>query len=97
MPSYKYHYTFDPSVDLNDVRSSMLLALWACEGLHGATQMQLEVKHDLKAASRTLVVDVSTPTGGDFNRILYAFLRREFTVQQMTMTAPAVQSHSSLN
>ena len=78
MPRQLYRFTIDDSVALEDVESSLVLALMGVESLHGAERTRLEAAHALDRDTRILVVDASSQVGGDLNRLLVGYLRREF-------------------
>lgn len=73
-----YRYTFPTTVPLQDVESSILLAIWGTESLHGEIQARLDASHYLDLDLRVCVVDARTEAGADFNRLFAGFLRREF-------------------
>ena len=73
-----YRYEFDAKVPVEDVQSSLVLALIGTESLHGETASQLGVSHLFDADRRTCIVDVDNPVGSDFNSLFAGFLRREF-------------------
>lgn len=77
MQSQIYRYTFAPSVDRDEVETTVLLTVLATESLHGV-QAQLDAAHYLDPDEMTCVVDAGTEVGRDFNRLLIGFLRREF-------------------
>lgn len=73
-----YRYTFDPSVAIDDIEASLMLAVVSVESLHGESQAQLDVRHVLDVARRACVIDAGTPAGRDLNRLFTGYLRREF-------------------
>jgi hypothetical protein len=73
-----YRYTFAPDAPIEEVESSLLLAILAAEGLHGEADVRLDAAHYFDAAGRTCVIDATTPVGRDLNRLFVNFLRREF-------------------
>ena len=73
-----YRYSFDSSVDIAEVETSLLLALLATESLHGESQVRLEASHALDTDGRTCVIDASGSIGRDLNRLFVGFVRREF-------------------
>src|SRR6056297_3414252 len=73
-----YRYEFSPHIATADVEASLLLSIWACEALHGESQVRLDAGHALDNDQQKLVVDASPAVGQDLNRILTGFLRREF-------------------
>lgn len=92
--SRSYLYSFEPSIAWDDIESSLLLALWATEGLHGLSRMHLEAEFSVDPPARTCTITASTKAGSDLNRIFTSFLLRElgeeaFKVQCHTMRAAA--------
>ena len=73
-----FRYEFPASVAMEDVESSIVLAVLATQGLHGEALVRLHARHHLDIAGRRCVVDAGTPAGSDFNRILVSFLLCEF-------------------
>jgi hypothetical protein len=73
-----YKYVFDPSVDVAEVETSLLLALLATESLHGESQVRLEAAHAWDADGRVCVIDAGGEVGRDLNRLFIGFVRREF-------------------
>ncbi|WP_339749271.1 hypothetical protein [uncultured Rubinisphaera sp.] len=73
-----YRYEFKPHVQMLEVEASHLLSIWACEGLHGESQVRMDAGHAIDKDERKLVIDASTEVGKDLNRILTGFLQREF-------------------
>ena len=73
-----YKYVFDPSIDMADIETSLLLALLATESLHGESQVRLEAAHAIDAEGRTCVIDARGDVGRDLNRLFVGFVRREF-------------------
>jgi hypothetical protein len=73
-----YRYSFRTQADILDVEATLLLAILACESLHGATQTRLDAAHAFDAKKRSCVIDASTPVGRDFNKLFLGFVAREF-------------------
>jgi hypothetical protein len=73
-----YRYTFQPDVPLEDLETSLLLAVLAAESLHGEAQVRLDAAHYFDPASRACVIDAGTPVGRDLNRLFIGFVAREF-------------------
>jgi hypothetical protein len=100
MAPERIRFTFDQEVPLEDIASSLLLARWAVESLHGEPAIQLEARHTLDAARRECVIDAPTAAGHDLARVFLGYLRREFSPAQFrvehlalegaVLTAPAV-------
>ena len=73
-----YRYVFTPDVPMEDIESSLLLAILATESLHGESQVRLDASHYLDPAARACVIDAGTAVGRDFSRLFTGFVRREF-------------------
>ena len=73
-----YRFSFKDAVDLDDVEGSVLLAIFAAEGVHGRASVRLDTSYLLDTKRRVLVVDARTRVGVTVARILTAFLTREF-------------------
>ena len=52
MRSRVFRYQFDNEVPLEEVESSLLLAVLGVESLHGETEVQLNAIHDLDLKKR---------------------------------------------
>ena len=74
-----YRFEFDEHVALEEIESTIVLALFAVESLHGESRTQLDAAHLLDQAAKVLVIEAHTPVGRDFARLMTGFLRREFT------------------
>jgi hypothetical protein len=73
-----YRFSFAPEVSMEEIETTMLLALLATEALHGEAQVRLDAGHNLDAEQRACVIDGGTEVGRDLNRLFVGFLRREF-------------------
>jgi hypothetical protein len=71
-------YTFSPTIPVDEIESSLLLALFGTESLHGEARTRLEAPHRLDRSDRRVVIDASTDPGRDFNRLFLGFVTREF-------------------
>ena len=80
-----YRFRFSPDVPAEEVRGSLLLALFAVESLHGESQVQLDAGHDFDVEGRVLVIDATTAVGRDLNRVFCGFLRREFAAEALSV------------
>jgi hypothetical protein len=78
MKNEVYRYHFESSIDIAEVEATLVLAMIAAEGLHGAAKVRLEASHRFDAQQRTCVIESTAPVGMDINRIFVGFLRREF-------------------
>ena len=93
MAAVVYRYRFFKPVLREDVESSLLLALFACESLYGESQLLLDKAHYLDWDQRACVIEASTDVGQDLNRIFVGFLRREhgwdaFRIERVTDPNP---------
>jgi hypothetical protein len=73
-----YRYVFASHVLVEDIESTLLLAIWGAESLHGEAQTRLDATHFLDRDRRACVIDAGTPVGRDINRLFIGFVRREF-------------------
>ena len=73
-----YRYTFAPTVPIEEVEASLVLAVMATESLHGQAQVRLDAAHAIDAGKRMCVIDASTLVGRDLNRLFIGFIGREF-------------------
>lgn len=78
MPRDVYRYLFEPEAIFEDVLATLDLALIAVESLHGESRSRLDAKFVSDAASRTVVIDASTPVGQALNDVFVGYVRREF-------------------
>lgn len=86
-----YRYSFPDDTPFEQVQSTLLLALWATESIHGDAAVRLDASHAIDEARRSIEVDGTTPTGFTLNKLLVGFLVREFGAQGFT-----VERHSEL-
>ena len=54
-------YTFSSAVPLEEVESSLLLALFGTESLHGETSTRLDAAHRFDRSDRQVVIDTQLP------------------------------------
>lgn len=73
-----HRYVFKPSIPATAVESSLILALWSCESLHGEARVQLEAFYEFQADGRRLIIDSGTVVGQDLNKLFTGLLQREF-------------------
>src|SRR6185295_4290311 len=71
-------YTFSSAVSLDEVESSLLLALLGTESLHGEASTRLDAAHRVDRKTRCVAIDASTESGRDFNRLFLGFVTRAF-------------------
>ena len=85
MNSCVFRYVFDDRVPLEEIESSLLLAVLAAESLHGETDVHLNATHILDLQKRSCVIDASSDAGRSMNKIFAGFLRREFGREHFTV------------
>ncbi|MBX3433290.1 MAG: hypothetical protein KF847_08215 [Pirellulales bacterium] len=73
-----YRYRFVETIATEDIDASLLLAVWACEALHGECQVRLDAAHFFDAEARQCVIDAATDVGRNLNRLFIGFIGREF-------------------
>lgn len=76
MPSHQY--VFKQSVPMSAVESSLILALWSCESLHGEARVQMDALYEFNSDNRHLIVDSGTEVGQDLNKLFTGLMQREF-------------------
>lgn len=72
-----YRFSFQPSVDLADVESNIVLAFLSAEAIHGAAQVQMDARHAFDPEARCCVIAADTPAGSDVCRLFTSYLQRE--------------------
>jgi hypothetical protein len=73
-----YRYSFSEDTAFEQVQSTLLLALWATESIHGDAAVRLDAAHSTDDERRLIEIDGTTPTGLTLNKLLVGFLVREF-------------------
>jgi hypothetical protein len=73
-----YRFTFDPKAAFDDIEASLLLAVFAAEGLHGAERVRMDASYLLPAKRRVCVIDASTRVGRTITTIFTSFVLRAF-------------------
>lgn len=86
-----YSYRFQPDVNLDDVDSALLLAMFATESLHGQ-QAFLDHNLEFDRDERKLFVEARTDSQKDFNKVLVGFLRAEFGDEGFDVDPPEFPS-----
>ena len=77
--------TFARELPWEDVLSSLLLARWAAEALHGEPAVALEARHHFDSQGRACVIDAACAAGRDLVRIFVGYLQREFQPAAFTI------------
>lgn len=85
MPAEIYRYVFAAQVPLEDVEAALVLAVFGAGALHGEAAVLLDADHHLDAQRRICIIDASTPTGQDFNKLFMGYLRREVDVDAFSV------------
>jgi hypothetical protein len=73
-----YRYVFVPDVAFDEVKASLVLAIFGTESLHGESRTRLDAAHEVDEHARSLAIDASTTVGRTLNRLFVGFLQREF-------------------
>jgi hypothetical protein len=73
-----YRYSFVDSAPIDEVETTLFLAILGAEAIHGASQVMLDVSHAFDAQKRSCVIDASTGAGRDVNKLFAGFLAKEF-------------------
>lgn len=93
MAAEVFKYTFLATVPIPDVESTLLIATWACEGLHGAAETRLNTGHWFDERRRELLIDGSTTVGSDLNKMFLGILQREFDCELFQVERVAKTVH----
>jgi hypothetical protein len=80
-----HRYRFAPEVDLGQVEETLLLSVYAAEGVHGAAKVRLEAGYHLDEQARACVVDAGTAVGETVSQIFAGFLAREIGEDEFTV------------
>src|SRR5438445_11287366 len=73
-----HRYLFSRSVPLAEVESTLLLAIWGTESLHGEAAVRLDARHRLDRRRRVCVLATGTAVGRVVNKLFLGFLTRGF-------------------
>lgn len=73
-----HRYVFKQSVPMSAVESSLILALWSCESLHGEARVQMDALYEFQPEHRHLIIDSGTVVGQDLNKLFTGLMQREF-------------------
>ncbi len=101
MSRASYRYCFRPNVEMDDVESSLALAILGAEALHGETETRLNAAHAFDAKRFSCVIGASTKVGRSLNRLFLGYLRREFgddafTVSRVSTDRPRAGEHNGI-
>jgi hypothetical protein len=91
MTEEAYRYAFVPETPWEEVEATLLLALFAVEGLYGETQVCLDAALSCDPQRRACVIDAGTTVGRGLNKVFTALIRRELGTAafQVERVAPA--------
>lgn len=78
MTNEVYRFVFCEDVSLEEVESSLVLAILGTESLHGESQTRLDAAHYFDSDARACVIEAGTEVGRTLNRLFVGFIRREF-------------------
>lgn len=73
-----YRYRFDRKVPPQGVEDSLVLAVLAAEGLHGAARVEMDAATRMDKDLNRCVIDATTQIGQDIARVFTSFLIHEF-------------------
>lgn len=73
-----YRFRFESDACMKDVHESLLLSIFAAEGVHGRSCIRMDVAFFADDDKRALVVDARTEAGHTVARIFTNFLLRQF-------------------
>ncbi|MCC7409534.1 MAG: hypothetical protein IT442_15830 [Phycisphaeraceae bacterium] len=86
-------FTFQDSVPMAEVESTLRLAVLAVESLHGEDRVRLEARAKVDRQARVCVIDTSLDVGRTLATVFGGFVRREFGEEAFTIAqATGVQA-----
>ncbi len=71
-------YAFKRSVPADEIEQSILVSMFAAEGLYGQSRVRLEASYYFDRKKHACVIDVGSDVGRDICRIFTGFAIREF-------------------
>lgn len=80
-----YRYEFSRRVVPSSVESSLIVAVWCLESLHGESQVLMDGRYDWRKDERVLYIDADTEVGRDLNKLFLGLILREFDDQMFTV------------
>jgi len=83
-----YQYSFQASLDLDDVQDTLTLAILGAENLHGRARVRLDGWWQLDRQQRQCVIDCSTSVGDDIARLFTGYLAQEYGEQAFAVERP---------
>lgn len=85
MSQMPIHYTFTPSVPMDEVEGTLHLARLAAEILHGEDRVRLEAKFSIDRVARSVVIDMTGDVGRTLALVFGGYARREFSEAAVSM------------
>jgi hypothetical protein len=73
-----YRYEFGPTIPMDEVEASLVLAIFSAESLYGESRVRLETSHAFSSATRSCIIKPTGEVGRDLNRLFLGFISREF-------------------
>jgi len=73
-----YRYTFSHSINVDDIKATLVRAILATNSLHGESIVRLDASHTFDTPKQACVIDGTTDAGRDLNRLFVGFVRCEF-------------------
>ena len=75
---HAYRFTFNQTIDLQEVQDTLLLSALAVQGLLGATRVQLELHYQWDKENRSCSVDAQGEVGRAVCQVFAELVTREF-------------------
>ena len=85
MTGTMYRYTFDDTIPIKEIHSSLTLAVLVAEIIFGRELIRLDAVYRLDIKKRSCVIDGGTTVGRTIARIFSGFLSREFGEEAFTV------------
>ncbi len=79
-------YVGAPWVPIEDLQSTMTVALAAAEELFGSHVTDRDVWRSFDAPARSIWIDASTDAGSAFSRIFAGYMKRSYGASAVTLT-----------
>jgi hypothetical protein len=73
-----YRYVFRGDTPMVDVEETLILSIFAAEGLHGEARVRTDAAYTVSHEKRGLVIDAGTTVGRDVTGIFTALAMKEF-------------------
>lgn len=85
MNEYVYRYRFRQGARMREVEETLLLSIFAAEGLHGEARVHMDVTYCISQEKRGLVIDAGTPAGQTVSSIFTALAMKEYGEDSFTV------------